>query len=97
MGAPDTLWRTDELPFDQRPGRQFILVEGFKEHSGRLWNRVWADVAFIRRGDQPDSLLGYRLEDMERIRRDGDMDVIEKVLGWLPASFPRWDQFGPVA
>lgn len=88
-------WRTDVLPFDQRPGRQFILVEGFKAHSGVLWNRVWADVAYIRREDRPDSFLGYRREDMDRIRRDGDMDGVEKILGWLPASFPDFRSFAP--
>lgn len=88
-----TAWRTDELPFEKRPSRQFILVEGWKEHSGQLWNRLYADVAFIRRDDQPDSLLGYRREDIERILRDGDMDGIQKVLGWLPASFPNFQIF----
>lgn len=74
--------------FDKQPGRQFILVEGFKQHSGALWARKWADVAFIRRSDQPDSILGYRREDMDRIRRDGDMDCIERVTHWAPAKFP---------
>jgi hypothetical protein len=89
----DSAWRTDVLPFESRPYRQFILVEGFKEHSGVVWNRVWADVAFIRRDDQPDSILEYRAEDIERIRRDGDMDGVEKVLGWMPANFPDFNEF----
>jgi hypothetical protein len=91
MGEMATAWRTDILPFDRRPSRQFILVEGFKEHSGGLWRRLWADVAFIRRDDQPDSLLEYRREDIERIMRDGDMDCAEAIVGWLPAVFPPFD------
>lgn len=81
-------WRTDVLPFEHRPSRQFVLIEGFRSHSGQLWQRMWADVAFIRRDDQPDSMFGYRREDMERMMRDGDIECIERVVGWLPASFP---------
>lgn len=82
-------WLTSaELPpFDERPGRHFVRVEGWKEHSGTLWPRVWFDVAFIRREDQPDGVRGYRRSDMDRIMRDGDMDVIEAVTHWAPASF----------
>jgi hypothetical protein len=82
-------WLTSaELPpFDKRPARHFIRVEGWKEHSDGLWHRVWFDVAFICREDQPDSMLGYRRSDMERIMRDGDMDCIEVVTHWAPASF----------
>jgi hypothetical protein len=85
----------DMPPFDQRPSRQFILVEGFREHSGHLWHRVWADVAFIRRDDQPDSSLGYRVEDIGRIMRDGDMDCAERIIGWLPAAFPYFNAIAP--
>lgn len=88
-GFPEQGWRTDVLPFEDRPTRQFVLVEGFCEHGGRLWNRTWCDLATIRPDDHPDSVLGYRREDMERIMRDGDIDCIESVLGWLPASFPQ--------
>jgi hypothetical protein len=87
-------WRTDELPFDNRPMRQFIVVDGWKEHSGVLWHRRYADLAYIRRDDQPDSMLGYRREDMERIMRDGDMDGIEAVVGWRPATGIRYAESG---
>ena len=86
-------WRTDKPPFDDTPHRQFVLVEGVKYHSGVKWLRLHADTAYIRREDQPDQLLGYREEDILRIMRDGDMDEAERVLGWLPATFPSFAQF----
>lgn len=82
-------WKpTSELPpWDQRPGRHFIRVEGWKQHSGSCWHRLHFDVAWIRRDDLPDSVLGYRREDMDRIMRDGDMDGIDAVTHWAPADF----------
>ena len=74
----------EELPdWDHRPIRQFIRVEGAKEHSGESWHRVWFDVAYIER----DAPFGYRQSDMERARKDGGMDYIERVTHWAPAVF----------
>jgi hypothetical protein len=92
-----TAWNhpDDMPPFEHCPHRLFILVEGFKEHSGSLWNRLWADTAFIRPEDAPDGMLGYRRADIERIERDGDMDCAERIVGWLPAVFPYFTDIAP--
>lgn len=75
----------DQPEWDHRPIRQIIRAEGFKEHSGSCWHRVWVDVAYIER----DAPLGYRASDLERIRKDGDMDFIERITHWKPAIFGR--------
>lgn len=78
-----------EWDWDHRPGRMLILVEGWKSHSGAMWNRVWCDIAQI----DPAGPHGFRREDIERIRRDGDMDGTERVLAWMSLRdlppFPR--------
>ena len=80
---------TATLPVDfgEWPSRQFILVQGWKAHSGIIWKRSHWDVSFVRSTDPHH----YRAEDMERIRRDGDMDGIDAVTHWAPArvaNFP---------
>lgn len=88
--VPDA-WRTDQLPFDQRPIYQFVLIEGYQEHSGKTWHRLFAGTAMI--DGTPDNRWGYRRSDIDRIQRDGDMIVVERVLGWVPASYPNFTKF----
>ena len=77
-------WRTDALPFDKRPYRQFVWLSGERNHSGVRWRRDWWGVAFIR----PDG-LGYREEDIARLEEEGDMDAgTAEIYGWLPACAP---------
>jgi len=90
---PSRAWRTDKPPFDLWPIYQFVLLEGFQEHSGHTWHRQWAGTATISNG--PGNRFGYRGEDIDRIQRDGDMICVTKVLGWVPATWPRWDWFTP--
>ena len=71
-------------PTMERPGRCFIRVEGFKEHSGVTWHRVWCDLVHTN----SETGWGFRQSDMNRIFRDGDMDVITKITHWMPAKFP---------
>lgn len=92
---PSRAWRTDKPPFMSRPIYQFVLLEGYEEHSGRTWHRLFAGTATI--SAEPGNRWGYRREDIDRIQRDGGMDVVERIKGWVPASFPRWDWFIPAA
>ena len=72
----------EAMPPDQRPGRIFVLVEGWKAHSGVMWDRRYADLAWTH----PKQPFLLRQEDRDRIVRDGGMDGIEAVLMWHPAS-----------
>lgn len=84
-------WKSvSEMPeWDQRPGRQFIRLEGSRYHSDGHWHRVWAGEAFIRKSDDDDAILGYRAADIKRLCADGDMDVSSAVVThWMPAIFP---------
>ena len=92
---PSRAWRTDTPPFMSRPIYQFVLLEGFQEHSGNTWARKFAGTAMIAQG--PESRFGYRASDIDRIQADGDMTCVTKVLGWVPATWPRWDWFTPRA
>lgn len=81
-------WRTDVLPFEQRPIYQFVLLEGYQEHSGRTWHRRFAGTAMpVGAGGR----FGYRASDIDRIQNDGDMIVVERVVGWMPATWPSWN------
>ena len=61
-----------------RPGRQFVMLEGTKEHSGLPWKRQY--IGDARVGDGPQ---GYRKADIDRLLKDGDMDCGE-VKFWAP-------------
>lgn len=78
-------WKSsDELPdWDHRPIRHFIRAQGYKEHSGMQWGRVWFDVAYIDKKGH----LGYRESDIARVMKDGDMDFVEEITHWRPAMF----------
>jgi hypothetical protein len=79
-------WQSVETLPDvmNRPGRCFIRVEGYKAHSGQNWARVWCDLVHT----SSETLWDFRKSDIERIRRDGDFDVIERITHWMPAAFP---------
>jgi hypothetical protein len=68
-----------------RPGRCFIRVEGYQEHSGVCWARVWCDLVHTN----SETGWGFRRADMDRIMRDGDMIVLERITHWMPAAFPQ--------
>ena len=80
-------WRKmgDRPEWQHQPMRQFILIEGHKEHSDAKWMRrhvamVWAE----RDGPQ-----GYRRRDIIQALREGDMDDNGwTVAAWMPATFP---------
>lgn len=90
---PARAWRTDTPDFMHQPIYQFVLLEGYQEHSGGTWARKFAGTAMISKG--AGSRFGYRGSDIDRIQADGDMIVVERVAGWVPASWPRWDWFTP--
>ena len=83
-------WRRieDQPEYDDRPHRQFILVEGWADHGGARWRRAHWGIATIRRDDQPDCLMGYRREDVERVAEQGGMTGVEHVAYWMPAKCP---------
>lgn len=76
---------SDTLPdLMERPGRCFIRVEGWAEHSGVMWHRVWCDLVHT----SSETHWGFRRSDMDRIKRDGDMVGIDRITHWMPAAFP---------
>lgn len=83
-------WRPIETApdFMNRPARQFIRIEGTREHSGGRWTRVWCGEAFIRMPGADGEMLGFRKADIIRLCEDGDMDLYTaKVTHWMPAKF----------
>lgn len=79
-------------PWDTQPYRQFIRLEGHREHSGARWARVYCGEAFVRPPDAPDGLMGYRLEDIKRLCQHGDIDIESaKITHWMPVTFPPID------
>lgn len=84
-------WKTaSERPaWDEQPMRQFIRLEGSCTHHGDTWARVFCGEAWIRKPGTEDELLGYRKSDIERLCRDGDIDIeTAEVTHWMPAIFP---------
>lgn len=70
-----------------RPSRQFIVVEGWSDHSGAHWVRKHWGLAHTRTGE--DSIQGYRKEDMMALAKDGDMELYSmSVTHWMPAYCP---------
>ena len=78
----------DQPDFENRPHRQFILVEGWQAHSGVTWARAHWGIARICREDQPDYLMGYQRADVERIMREDAMDGVDRIDYWMPAKCP---------
>ena len=79
-------WRPfSEIPeWDHRPGRQFVRLEGYTAHSDLKWRRLITGDARLDRGGP----FGYAQEDIERLMRIGDMEVLEAVTHWMPYSLP---------
>jgi hypothetical protein len=74
--------------WDKQPGRQFIRLEGSRDHSGYSWHRVYVGLAFIRKPGTSDELKGYRDTDIIQLCDDGDMDLWSaEVTHWAPATF----------
>ena len=91
LEAALTSWEPIETrpELDKQPGRQFILIEGSREHSGAHWHRVYAGEAFIRKPGAEDEMLQYRRSDIMRLCADGDIDPwTAKVTHWMPARYP---------
>ncbi len=65
-------WKSiEELPKPGlRPGRQFVMIEGWCEHDGTTWKREYIGDALTDK----DGPQGYRASDIDRLLRDGDMD-----------------------
>lgn len=78
----------DQPDYDHRPHRQFILVEGWAEHSGVKWARAYWGIAAICRDDQPECFMGYRREDVERIMQQHGMSGVDRIAYWMPAKCP---------
>lgn len=85
--SEDFYWRQfSECPeVMKRPGRCFVRVEGWKEHSGSLWHRSHCGLA----GTSSETVWGFRQKDIDRLMEDGDMDGIDEFTHWMPAVFPR--------
>lgn len=79
-----------ERPYiDCQPGRQFVRIEGSRDHHGAKWARVWCGEAFIRKPGSDDEMEQYRRADILRLCDDGDIDPwTAKVTHWMPAEFP---------
>lgn len=90
-----TEWKpiSERLPWDKQPGRQFIRLEGYAEHSGAKWHRIYVGDAMARRPDDPEAILGFRAEDIIRLCKDGDIDLHSaEVTHWMPAVYPALSQ-----
>lgn len=85
-GMSDSWWRpiADLPPFNERPQRHFVIIEGWKSHHGRRWARAYWGIAYTH----PDGQFGYRRKDITRLRIEGDMDVVDGVTYWMPAVVP---------
>lgn len=79
--------------WDSRPPCHLIVLEGVKEHSGMSWRRPYAGEARISKNEP----WGYRHEDIARLKRDGDMDYVERVLCWMPLRMPDIPESEPPA
>ncbi|MHC2867928.1 hypothetical protein ACVIYH_009061 [Bradyrhizobium diazoefficiens] len=80
---------SERLPWDEQPGRQFIRIEGYAEHSGAKWHRVYVGDAMARKLDDPEAILGFRAADIIRLCKDGDIDLHSaEVTHWMPAIWP---------
>jgi hypothetical protein len=83
-------WRpiSERPPIMEQPGFQFIVIQGSRFHSGAHWARQWRGLATIRTPGSDDELLQYLRSDVERICRDGDIDLDTAVVThWMPAVF----------
>lgn len=76
---------------DHQPGRQFILIEGSREHSGAKWYRQHAGEAYIRKSGTEGEMLQYREADILRLCSDGDIDPwTARVTHWMPGVYPHF-------
>lgn len=64
------------------PGRVFVRVEGWKEHSGCTWVRTHYDLVYTSNGH-------WKIPEHEikRIMKNGDMDGIDEIY-WHICHFP---------
>lgn len=71
---------------ERRPGRCFIRVEGWSAHDGgpHTWERVHCGMA----STSSETHWGFRKSDIYKIMKDGDMDGIDAITHWMPATFP---------
>jgi hypothetical protein len=93
IASAQAAWQPIETrpEFDHQPGRQFILLEGACHHSGANWHRQFAGEAYIRKPEQPDEMLQYRINDILRICHDGDIDPhTATVTHWMPGAYPHF-------
>lgn len=75
--------------WDHQPGRQFVMIVGSCTHHGTTWARAYCGEAFIRKPGVADEMLQYRLQDILRLCKDGDIDLhTARVTHWMPAIFP---------
>lgn len=83
-------WRpmSEQPPDMERPGRQFIRIEGWAEHSGVMWHRTYCGIARSINHDHPKSMHGFYREDIERLMKEGDMIGFDEVTHWMPVVFP---------
>lgn len=79
---PDWAPYDPDLPFDKRPMRQLIHIEGTTNHTGVNWRRQFIGIAHIdKNGPQ-----GYREDEINQFLKEGDMDY-GVVTFWAPAIF----------
>ncbi len=64
------------------PGRVFIRVEGWQEHSGGLWKRIHYDIVYTSNGNWKISET-----ELKRIMYNGDMEGIDEIY-WHKCMFP---------
>ena len=81
-------WRPIEaLPeaWEERPYRQFIRLEGSREHSGHRWPRsVTGEARTSQTGP-----FGYNADDIARLKRIGDLEHMHGVTLWMPYDLER--------
>jgi hypothetical protein len=75
-------------PPGERPGRVFVVIEGFKDHSGLSWYRQHAGLAYTYNH-------GITPETLRKLEKEGDMEVGTAVVThWMPYDLPPYPERG---
>ena len=78
-------------PPGMRPGRVFVVVEGWQSHSGGQWFRAHWGIARTQND-------GFYPDDIARIEADDYMDAGSgRVTHWMRCDLPPCPQFTPAA
>lgn len=75
-------------PPGERPGRVFVVIEGWQDHSGLSWYRRHAGMAHTYN-------QGITPESMRLLEKEGGMDLgTGYATHWMPYDLPPYPQRG---